>query len=142
MNNIFGTHKSPASNFTLPNHEVTNPDLARVINSNEIQSAIRNAKVSRAQHDIQKKNPLRNKKALDTLDPSAKLTREAARKANEENAKRRADRLANKRGLSADEKKVVRERKASSRKWIGKVNNYLAQIYEKAKTEAADNKKL
>ena len=82
MNNIFGTHKNPAQNFTLPTHEVTNPDLARVINSNEIQSAIRNTKVSRAQHEVQKKNPLRNRKALDTLDPSAKATREAARKAN------------------------------------------------------------
>ena len=82
MNNIFGTHKNPTQNFTLPIHEVTNPDLARVINSNEIQSVIRNAKVSRAQHEIQKKNPLKNKKALDTLDPSAKSTREAARKAN------------------------------------------------------------
>jgi large subunit ribosomal protein L4e len=82
LNNIFGTHKNPTQNFTLPIHEVTNPDLARVINSNEIQSVIRNAKVSRAQHEIQKKNPLTNKKALDTLDPSAKATREAARKAN------------------------------------------------------------
>ena len=142
LNNIFGTQKTPSSNFHLPHHEVTNPDLSRVINSNEIQSAIRNQQVSRAAHEIQKKNPLRNKQALDTLNPAAKATREAARKANEENAKRRADRIASKRGLSADEKKVVRERKASSRKWIKNVNNYLTQIYEKAKQEAVDNKKL
>lgn len=142
LNNVFGTHKNPSSNFTLPTHEVTNPDLARVINSNEIQSAIRNAKVSRAQHEPTKKNPLTNREARDTLNPLAKATREAARKANEENAKRRADRIANNRGLSADEKKTVRARKASSRKWIGQVNDYLTQIYDKSKVEAADNKKL
>lgn len=34
LNNVFGTHKNPSKNFTLPTHEVTNPDLARVINSN------------------------------------------------------------------------------------------------------------
>jgi large subunit ribosomal protein L4e len=83
LNNIFGTHKNPSSNFTLPVHEVTNPDLARVINSNEIQSVIRNAKVSRPQHEAVKKNPLTNKEAQDTLNPNAKAFREAARKANE-----------------------------------------------------------
>lgn len=142
LNNFFGTYKNPTKNFTLPIHEVTNPDLARVINSNEIQSAIRNTKTSRAQHEPLKKNPLRNHKAHDTINPLAKTTREAARKANEENAKKRADRIANKRGLSAEEKKTTKDRKASSRKWIGKVNDYLSQIYDKSKVEAADNKKL
>jgi hypothetical protein len=85
---------------------------------------------------------LRNKKAHDVFNPLAKVTREAARKANEEGAKKRAERIASKRGLSAEEKKATRERKASSRKWIGKVNDYLTQIYDKSKVEAADNKKL
>ena len=142
LNNIFGTHKSPSSNWNMPHHEVTNPDLSRVINSNEIQSAIRDAKSSRPEHEIQKKNPLKNKKAMDTLNPQAKFTREAARKANEEGRKRRADNIANKRGLSGDAKKTCRERKANSRKWIGKVNNYLDEIYEKAKKEHRDNQKL
>lgn len=106
LNNIFGTHKNPSKNFALPNHEVTNPDLSRVINSNEVQSAIRNVKVSRADHETQKKNPLRNRRAHEVVNPLAKVTREAARKANEEGAKKRAERIASKRGLSADEKKV------------------------------------
>jgi len=83
LNNIFGTHKNPSSNFSLPVHEVTNPDLSRVINSNEIQTAIRNTKVSRAQHERVKRNPLRNHKAQDTLNPNAKAFREGARKAVE-----------------------------------------------------------
>ena len=142
LNNIYGTHKNPSKNWTMPHHEVSNPDLARVINSNEIQSAIRNRKTVRAQHEIQKKNPLNNTGAMDNLNPNAKIVREAARKANEEGRKRRADNVANKRGLSGDAKKTCRERKANSRKWIGTVNKYLEEIYQKAKDEHRDNQKL
>jgi large subunit ribosomal protein L4e len=82
LNNVFGTHKNPSKNFTLPTHEVSNPDLQRVINSNEIQSVIRNARTSIVHHDIQRKNPLRNKKAHQTINPVANTTGQAARKAN------------------------------------------------------------
>lgn len=145
LNNIFGTHKYAGvqkKNYNLPTHEVTNPDISRVINSNEVQSAIRNQKKDVSNHDIQKKNPLRNKKAMDDLNPNAKILREAARKANEEGRKRREAKIKEKRGLSKDEQKVCRERKANSRKWIGKVNGYLQEIYDKSKNEQLENKKL
>ena len=142
LNNIYGTHKNPSKNWNLHHNEVSNPDLARIINSNEIQSAIRNKKTSVAHHEIQKKNPLVNKGAMDNLNPNAKIVREAARKANAEGQKRRSDALASKRGLSGDAKKTCRDRKANSRKWIGTVNKYLEEIYQKAKTEHIDNQKL
>ena len=126
----------------MPHHEVTNPDLARVINSNEIQSAIRNTRKNVVNHEIQKKNPLRNQAVMDNLNPNAKIVRQAAKKANEEGRKRRADRVAAKRGLEGAEKKTCRERKNNSRKWIGQVNNYLAEIYQKAKDEHISNQKL
>jgi len=78
LNNIFGTHKYAGvqkKNYNLPTHEVTNPDISRVINSNEIQSAIRNTKKDVFNHEIQKKNPLKNKKAMDTINPNAKVVR-------------------------------------------------------------------
>lgn len=78
LNTIYGSQK----NGKLPTHEVTNPDLSRVINSNEVQSAIRTQKTSRRQHDLQKKNPLRNQKAMDSLNPNAAIVRKAAQKAN------------------------------------------------------------
>jgi large subunit ribosomal protein L4e len=142
LNKIFGTHKTPVKNFRLPVHEVSNPDLARVINSNEIQTAINNQKTSRPSHDVVKKNPLRNTKAMDSLNPYAKITREAARKANEENRKRREEQLQAKRGLTPDQKTLKKEHRSNSRKWIGKVNEYLNEIGEISKKEAADNKKL
>ena len=79
---------------------------------------------------------------MDELNPHAEILREAARRANEEGRKRREAKLAEGRGLVGEEKKVVRERKANSRKWIGKVNNYLTEIYEKSKVEQIENQKL
>ena len=111
LNNIFGTHNYAGvqkKNYHLPTHEVTNPDLSRVINSNEIQSAVRDMKKNSVNHDIQKKNPLKNKKAMDSLNPNAKVVREVARKANEEGRKRREAKVNEKRGLSKDEQKVCR----------------------------------
>lgn len=75
LNTIYGGEK-------LPTHEVTNPDLSRVINSNEVQTAIRPVKTSRRQHDLQKKNPLKNQQAMDSLNPNASIVRKAAQKAN------------------------------------------------------------
>lgn len=86
LNNIFGTTKqssSQKSGWSLPTHEVTNPDVSRIINSNEIQTAIRTQRRQSVNHNIQKRNPLTNTKHMDELNPNARVVREAARKANE-----------------------------------------------------------
>lgn len=86
LNNVFGTHKyagQQKQGYVLPHHEVTNPDLGRIINSNEIQTALRNIQRNKVSHNIQKRNPLTNTRHLDELNPNARLQREAARKANE-----------------------------------------------------------
>ena len=133
LNNVFGTYKQSSNQkkgWNLPHHEVTNPDISRVINSNEIQSAVRQARGNSTSHYKQKHNPLTNSKAHDLLNPNAKLTRDAARKANEERRVARQKQIGQKR--SANDAKVNRERKASSRKWIKNVEGYLSQITQKA----------
>lgn len=60
-----------------------NADLARIINSNEVQSVVRPKVANKAAHEVQKKNPLKNRKMMDRLNPNASLVRETARKANE-----------------------------------------------------------
>jgi large subunit ribosomal protein L4e len=145
LNQIFGTHKfagQQKQGYVLPHHEVTNPDLGRVINSNEIQTAIRSQKKNNVLHTSQKRNPLSNTRQLDELNPNARIQREAARKANEEGRKRRQERITQKRGLSADEKKVVRERKANSQKWIKTLRSYVSQINQNAVDEDIALKKL
>lgn len=89
---IFGTHQHAdvqKKGFVIPQQPVSNPDISRVINSDQIQSAIRSAKGNNVLHNIQKRNPLKNTRHMDELNPNAKIVREAARKANEEGRKRR-----------------------------------------------------
>lgn len=133
LNNVFGTYKQSSSQkkgWNLPHHEVTNPDISRVINSNEIQSAIRQSRGNSTSHFRQKHNPLHNTKALDRLNPNARLVREAAKAANEQRREARKKQFGQKR--PANEAKVNRERKASSRKWIKNVEGYIQAITQKA----------
>ena len=62
--------------FSLPTAKITNPDVTRLINSDEIQSVVRpaNAKVQKRPW-TQHKNPLVNKAVLFRLNPYAKTLR-------------------------------------------------------------------
>jgi len=73
LNTLFGTHKkasSVKSGFHLPRSILTNADLNRIINSDEVQSAIRHRRVSKRVSKV-KKNPLKNIGALRSLNPYA-----------------------------------------------------------------------
>jgi len=53
LNNVFGTYKQISSQkkgWSLPTHELTNPDVQRIISSNEVQTALRSAKKDRVLH--------------------------------------------------------------------------------------------
>ncbi|KAL1407314.1 60S ribosomal protein L4B [Vanrija albida] len=64
------------SGFTLPQAKITNTDVTRLINSDEIQSVVRAAgQPTQKRPFTQKKNPLRNKAVLFRLNPYAKTLR-------------------------------------------------------------------
>lgn len=143
LNNTFGTYKQAAASkkgWTLPSHEVTNPDIARVINSNEVQTAIRAAKTDGVVHYRQKHNPLTNQKASDVLTPIGKLARENATKLNKERCEARKKQFGQKRDAAGA--KLNRERKNNSRKWISNVQGYITAITKKATDEHISNQKL
>jgi large subunit ribosomal protein L4e len=143
LNNIFGTYKQASSQkkgWTLPTHEVTNPDISRVINSNEIQSAIRASKKDRVLHLSQKANPLTNTKALNQVNPHAKVVREAARRANQERREARQKQIGQKRDAAT--KATTKQRSANSRKWINNVQGYINEINKRATEEQIANQKL
>jgi large subunit ribosomal protein L4e len=145
LNNIFGTTRYSGvqkKGYVLPRAEVTNPDISRVINSNEVQSAIRAKKRDVVAHHIQKRNPLRNHKAMHDLNPNAELLRKQAAKVNEENRKRRDSIIKEKRKLTADQKKVVVHRKKASSKWIGNLHKQVAESFRIAQNEELALKKL
>ena len=62
--------------YKLPRHIMANGDLARLVNSDEVQSVVGPQKASRARAAL-KKNPLRNLGALLKVNPHAKAARRA-----------------------------------------------------------------
>ena len=62
--------------FSLPSAKIANPDVTRLINSDEIQSVVRPAgQKTQKRPWTQKKNPLVNKAILFRLNPYAKTLR-------------------------------------------------------------------
>jgi large subunit ribosomal protein L4e len=78
LEKLYGTTSEAAEEkkgYTLPRATMANADLARLINSAEIQAAVRPA-VKGRRFDRQKKNPLKNRAAMDKLNPYAKVVRQ------------------------------------------------------------------
>ena len=100
---------------SIPTAAMTNADLARIINSDEIQSVLNPAKPQPKQY-APKANPLRNIEALEKLDPFAANKRRMAQDAEKNRAakkeeilkKRRAARTA-KKAFKAQGKKFMAE---------------------------------
>ncbi|KAI9253792.1 ribosomal protein L4 domain-containing protein [Phascolomyces articulosus] len=85
LDELYGTYESPATlkkDYVLPAHIMTNPDVTRLINSDEVQSVVRPAgsKITKRPF-TQKKNPLRNTAVMGRLNPYANILRKAEKKA-------------------------------------------------------------
>lgn len=93
LDSIYGTYESKTSNkadYTLPRHIISNADIARIINSDEVQSKLRPKIVGRKRL-LRKKNPLKNLGVMLKLNPYTSVTRRRAVKAQ---LKSKADREA------------------------------------------------
>jgi len=80
LDKLYGTWKSAStekSHYNLPMLKMSNTDLARLLKSSEIQSAIRPPKNDR-QRKVLKKNPLKNIRTLIRLNPYAAVQRRNA----------------------------------------------------------------
>merc|ERR1711944_194824 len=92
LDSIYGTWKKETkekSNYNLPMPKMTNTDLSRLLKSEEIQSAVRAPKNEKIRRVV-KKNPLKNVRVMQRLNPyaavakrNAILTEEARKKAKE-----------------------------------------------------------
>lgn len=76
LDSIYGTTTEPSDlkrDFLLPSNLVSQPDIAKLINSSEVQSVLRPVKggAITKRGTVQKKNPLRNKQILLRLNPYA-----------------------------------------------------------------------
>jgi large subunit ribosomal protein L4e len=89
LDEIYGSTTEASAHkkdFLLPSNLVSQSDLARLINSSEIQSTLKAAKSNgrTPRSSVQKKNPLKNKQVMIRLNPYAPVF---AKKAQEKEAK-------------------------------------------------------
>jgi len=86
LNEIYGTMKSGAplkKGYSLPRASMENADVARIINSSEVQSVLRPKLEAPKKHAI-KKNPLKNPMVMARLNPGIMQKRAARAKASNE----------------------------------------------------------
>jgi len=126
---LFGTYKKPSAektDYRLPRPLIANPDLKRIIGSDEIQSVLRPRKIQRKTY-TKKKNPLKNLGALIKLNPHAKTIRRRELLAAEVRSKKKAQLLESKRkGEKAPVNKAAQKQK--------KLMKTIAKSHKKAQT--------
>jgi len=141
LNNIFGNYRAKGiqkSGYVLNRNVMTVADLSRIINSDSVQSKLRDIKTSVRHHDKSKKNPLKNRALMKKLNPFDAVRREAEKKAQAARHTKRVAAL-----------KTLRKDKAHKKSKVDRNTNYkklqgdLAQSYQHAldviaKDEALD----
>jgi len=102
LDSIFGTAAKPSDSkkgWKPPAHQMSNPDLSRLINSDEIQSIVNPPKEGKTRaHAPLKRNPLKNKAAMERLNPYEKVRKEMQAKAEAAQSAAKAKKVAGKRG--------------------------------------------
>ncbi|KAK4797977.1 hypothetical protein SAY86_030303 [Trapa natans] len=116
LDSIYGSFEKPSEKkgYVLPRSKMVNADLARIINSDEVQSVVKPIKkeVKRA---TLKKNPLKNLNTMLRLNPYAKTARRMALLAEEQRVKAKKEKLYKKRrDISKEEATTI---KAAGKAW-------------------------
>jgi len=89
LNKVFGTNRyasAEKSGYHLNRSVMTCADLSRIINSDQVQSKLRDIRVNVRSHDKTKKNPLRNTAIRNRLNPFAPQQRKLVAEADAKRA--------------------------------------------------------
>lgn len=98
LSEIYGTMKSGApmkAGYHLPRAMMENADVARIINSDEVQSVLK-PKLEAPKKFAAKKNPLKNKAMMTKLNPGSDEARALRKRENETGSKEQKEVLKNK----------------------------------------------
>lgn len=131
LDRLFGTYKEPSKtkkNFSLPFPKMTNTDLVRLLQSDEIQKAIR-APIKKVVRRKRRNNPLRNHRIMHRLNPYAKVLHRKNQMAAKKMVKK-----------TEDAEKVV-EKKPSLKKVMKKVVKIVGKKPVVKKVKAVATKK-
>ncbi|OVA09940.1 Ribosomal protein L4/L1e [Macleaya cordata] len=117
LDSVYGSFDKPSEKkkgYVLPRSKMVNADLARIINSDEVQSVVRPIKKD-AKRAPMKKNPLKNLNTLLRLNPYAKTARRMALLAEAQRVKAKKEKLDKKRKpISKEEAAQI---KAAGKAW-------------------------
>ncbi|KAK4481042.1 hypothetical protein RD792_011911 [Penstemon davidsonii] len=105
LDEIYGTFDKPSekkNGYVLPRTKMVNADLARIINSDEVQSVVKPIKKEVKRAPL-KKNPLKNLNVMLKLNPYAKAAKRMALLAESQRVKAKQDKLATKRKQNTKE---------------------------------------
>jgi large subunit ribosomal protein L4e len=130
LNGIFGNYRRvdiEKGGYVLNRNVMNCADLARIINSDQVQAKLRATKTTTAHRNGTKKNPLANRALMNRLNPFDKIRRANEQKAQEERHKAR---LAN---IKKD-RKTIKKAKAARRKVFNGIWAGMQESFEKAET--------
>ncbi|XP_047962353.1 60S ribosomal protein L4-like [Salvia hispanica] len=117
LDEVYGTFDKPSekkSGYVLPRAKMVNADLARIINSDELQSVVKPIKKDVKRAPL-KKNPLKNLNVMLKLNPYAKAARRMALLAEAQRVKAKQDKLEKKRKpITKEEAAAI---KSASKGW-------------------------
>ncbi|KAE9621842.1 hypothetical protein Lal_00033064 [Lupinus albus] len=117
LDSIYGTFEKGSEKkkgYVLPRSKLVNADLARIINSDEVQSVVKPIKKEVKRSGI-KKNPLKNLNVLLKLNPYAKTAKRMAILAEKQRIVAKKEKLEKKRaGVSKEEASAI---KAAGKAW-------------------------
>jgi large subunit ribosomal protein L4e len=142
LNEIYGTLKSGAplkKGYNLPRAQMENADVARIINSSEIQSVLR-PKIEAPKSFALKKNPLKNKQIMARLNPGFMKKTEVRKRSMEKGTPEQGIVQKKKAARLADSKKHNKANKKGETGFYGRMmkafESKAAEAAAKAKAEA------
>ncbi|XP_059305719.1 large ribosomal subunit protein uL4z-like [Lycium ferocissimum] len=112
LDDIYGSFDKPSlkkKGYLLPRPKMVNADLARIINSDEVQSVVKPIKKDVNKRATLKKNPLKNLNVLLKLNPYAKTARRMSLLAEAQRVKAKKEKLDKKRHtITKEEASAIR----------------------------------
>jgi len=135
---VFGNYRAKGiekGGYILNRNLMTVADLSRLINSDQVQSKLRTVRKSEVKHDLQKRNPLKNRALMKKLNPFSTSKRDQEKKLQDERHKKRAAAIKAKRSKSGRKDKQKRTKTFRGLE-AGLVDSY-AQALEVLRKEEA-----
>lgn len=141
LNALFGTLEQPSllkKGYVLERPLLNSANISRLINSDDVQSVVRQKRSNVVLHDRKKRNAKKNRALMHRLNPFDKTRRQNEAKLAEDNKKNKESRLKAKRVLRKSHRKQGRSFIRNYRNGLEQANDFTKKDY----LEYVDNTKI